>query len=141
MENSHVHVMRPAPAGPAPAGPVAAGPTAVAHSPNAWIAPAIVTAAAVILSCAALTIVLFALMGPGSCDAQAACSWGTRATRNIVWSAARAIPYVTPAGLFVTWVLPWRSRWTAARRRAAAFALLPHAVIAADLLPLLIFSD
>ncbi|MFI9034105.1 hypothetical protein [Streptomyces sp. NPDC053726] len=46
-----------------------------------------------------------------------------------------------PLGLIVTWVLPWRSRWTAARRRAAAFALLPHAVIAADLLPLLMFGN
>ncbi|MGW1658708.1 hypothetical protein [Streptomyces atratus] len=88
-----------------------------------------------------MVIVLFALMGPGSCDAQSACSWGAGATRNIMWTAARAILYVTPLGLFVTWVLPWRSRWTAARRRAAAFALLPHAVIAADLLPLLIFSN
>ncbi|MEE1808550.1 hypothetical protein [Streptomyces sp. BE133] len=108
---------------------------------DGWIAPAIVTVAAVILSCAALMIVLFALMGPGSCDAQSACSWGAGATRNIMWTAARAILYVTPLGLFVTWVLPWRSRWTAARRRAAAFALLPHAVIAADLLPLLVFSN
>ncbi|MFE4329941.1 hypothetical protein ACFRQM_10860 [Streptomyces sp. NPDC056831] len=48
---------------------------------------------------------------------------------------------MTPLGLFVTWVLPWRSRRTAARPRTAAFALLPHAVIAADLLPLLILSD
>ncbi|SCF94437.1 hypothetical protein [Streptomyces sp. Ncost-T10-10d] len=56
-----------------------------------------------------------------------------------MWTAARAIPYMTPPGLFVTRVLPWRSRRTAARRRAAAFAPLPHAAIAADLLPLLIF--
>lgn len=55
-------------------------------------------------------IVPFALMGPGSCDAQSACSWGAGATRNIMWTAARAILYVTPLGLFVTWVLPWRSR-------------------------------
>ncbi|MFI6725159.1 hypothetical protein [Streptomyces atratus] len=122
----------PRPAPPEPADPLRL---------DGWIAPAIVTVAAVILSYAALMIVLFALMGPGSCDAQGACSWGARATRNIMWTAARAILYVTPLGLLVTWVLPWRSRWTAARRRAAAFALLPHAVIAADLLPLMIFSD
>ncbi|MFB6871271.1 hypothetical protein [Streptomyces sp. NPDC056323] len=107
---------------------------------DGWIAPAIATVAAVILSYAALMVVLFAFMGPGDCDVHGGCSWGADATRAVMGTAISSIPYVTPLGLIVTWVLPWRSRWTAARRRATAFAFLPHAVIAASLLPLLVFS-
>ncbi|MFC9752589.1 hypothetical protein [Streptomyces sp. NPDC056921] len=108
---------------------------------DGWIAPAIATVAAVILSYAALMVVLFAFMGSGDCDVHGGCSWGADATRAVMGTAISSIPYVTPLGLIVTWMLPWRSRWTAARRRATAFAFLPHAVIAASLLPLLVFSS
>ncbi|MFF3955483.1 hypothetical protein ACFYY1_19945 [Streptomyces sp. NPDC001890] len=109
---------------------------------DGWIAPAIATVAAVILSYAALMVVLFAFLGPGNCDdVRDGCSWGAEATRSVMGTAARSIPYVTPLGLLVTWMLPWRSRWTAARRRATAFAFLPHAVITASLPPLLVFGS
>lgn len=42
---------------------------------DGWIAPAIATVAAVILSYAALMVVLFAFMGSGDCDVYDGCSW------------------------------------------------------------------
>ncbi|MGW1188603.1 hypothetical protein [Streptomyces sp. NPDC002559] len=122
----------PAPADPAPADPVRL---------DGWIAPLIATVGVAILSYAVLAISFHVVMGSGSDgDAHETWSWGAGAARNVMWGAICAIPYVTLLGLVVAWALPWRSRWTTARRQAVAFALLPHTVIVADLLPLLAFG-
>ncbi|MEU2128199.1 hypothetical protein, partial [Streptomyces sp. NPDC018352] len=33
--------------------------------------------------------------------------------------------FITPLALIIAWVLPWRPRWTIARRCAATIAVLP----------------
>ncbi|MFJ2897753.1 hypothetical protein ACIO87_23045 [Streptomyces sp. NPDC087218] len=122
-----------APADPAPEDPIRR---------DGWIAPLIATVGVAILSYAVLAISFYVAMGSGSDgDAHESWSWGAGAARNVLWGAICAIPYVTPLGLVVAWALPWRSRWTTARRQAVAFALLPHVVIVADLLPLLAFGS
>ncbi|MFI6725158.1 hypothetical protein NRF20_20315 [Streptomyces sp. R-74717] len=119
MENSHAHVMRPA-----PAGPVATGPVAAAHSPDAWVAPTVATALSGLLTCIAMFAIGFAVMATDSCGPDN-CSSDITVPLSLMAYGLYATPFITPLALIAAWVLPWRPRWATARRWAAAVAVLP----------------
>ncbi|MFG2624567.1 hypothetical protein [Streptomyces sp. NPDC048473] len=108
MENSHVHVMRPAPA---------------AHSPNAWVAPTVATALSGFLTCIGMFALGFAVMATDGCGDS--CSPDITVPLNLMVYGLFATLFITPLALITAWVLPWRPRWAVARRWAAAVAVLP----------------
>ncbi|MCX5110317.1 hypothetical protein OOK13_17535 [Streptomyces sp. NBC_00378] len=117
MENSHVHVMRPTLVGPA-------GTVVPAHSPNAWVAPTIATVLSFYLTCFGMFAIGFAAMATDSCGPDD-CSSGITVPLSLMGYGLYAAPFITPLALVIAWVLPWRPRWTTARRCAAAIAVLP----------------
>ncbi|MER5616750.1 hypothetical protein [Streptomyces sp. NPDC002215] len=117
MENSHVHVMRPTLVGPA-------GTVVPAHSPNAWVAPTIATVLSFFLTCFGMFAIGFAAMATDSCGPDD-CSSGITVPLSLMGYGLYATPFITPLALVIAWVLPWRPRWTTARRCAAAIAVLP----------------
>ncbi|MFJ2583793.1 hypothetical protein [Streptomyces sp. NPDC087538] len=117
MENSHVHVMRPTLVGPA-------GTVVPAHSPNAWVAPTIATVLSFFLTCFGMFAIGFAAMATDSCGPDD-CSSGITVPLSLMGYGLYAAPFITPLALVIAWVLPWRPRWTTARRCAAAIAVLP----------------
>ncbi|MCX4788390.1 MULTISPECIES: hypothetical protein [unclassified Streptomyces] len=114
MENSHVHVMRPAPAGP----------VVPARSPNAWIAPTVATVLSFFLTSLGMFAIGFAVMATDSCGPDD-CSSDITVPLSLMAYGLYAAPFITPPALITAWALPWRPRWTTARRWAAAIAVLP----------------
>ncbi|MEU2667887.1 hypothetical protein ABZ622_03305 [Streptomyces sp. NPDC007164] len=118
MENSHVHVMRPALVGPA-------GPVVPARSSYAFVAPAIATALSFFMTCFGMFAIGFAAMATDSCGPDN-CSSDITVPLSLMVYGLYATPFVTPLALIAAWVLPWwRPRWTTARLCAAAIAVLP----------------
>lgn len=150
MENSHVQVMRPAPAGPvapagpidpvAPIGPVApAGPVVPARSPNVWVAPVLATVLSFFLTCFGMFAIGFAAMATDSCGPDN-CSSGITVPLSLMAYGLYAAPFVTPLALITAWLLAWRPRWTTARWCAAAIAVLPGLMAVGGLVLLLTFG-
>ncbi|MDV5143577.1 hypothetical protein R1T08_04555 [Streptomyces sp. SBC-4] len=111
------------------AAPVPA-PAADDRAPRAWIAPAVATAVTLPLAFLAFVFVALSPMACGNC------SGARRAAFSATFMTAFwtfAIGLLLPLGLLVTsWVLPWRQRHTARRRKVAALA--PTAVVVLYLL-------
>ncbi|MFG3528775.1 hypothetical protein ACGF8B_18770 [Streptomyces sp. NPDC047917] len=112
MENSHVHVRRPAPAAPA-------------RRLNACVAPMIATVLAFFMACFGTLAIGFATMATDSCGPDN-CSSDITVPLGLMACGLYVTPFITPLALIAAWVLACRRpHRTTARLCAAAIAVLP----------------
>ncbi|MCX4533550.1 hypothetical protein ACWD4L_23725 [Streptomyces sp. NPDC002596] len=140
MENSRYNAFAAptatAPAVGAPLLPRVMRPAPVAQSTTAWVAPTIATVLAAILTFIGVFTLGFAVMATDSCGPDN-CSSDITVPLGLMGYGLYASPFVTPVALITAWALPWRPRWAAARRWAAAVAVLPGLTMVTGLFLLL----
>ncbi|MFI8303744.1 hypothetical protein ACIF80_09870 [Streptomyces sp. NPDC085927] len=101
---------------------------AVPHPPDrdrlAWVAPTVATVLLAFLLPVAFLLGAMSVMATDSCGPDDCSQKLTTALDMVLWSLPVG-GILTFCAWFTSWVLPWRTRWSALRASAAALSLLP----------------
>ncbi|KUM82323.1 hypothetical protein AQI88_42360 [Streptomyces cellostaticus] len=105
------------------------GPSDTAErDPRAWVTAVITTVLVAVLGPTAFTFACLSVMATDSCGPDD-CSHALTTSLTWIFGMLFYGGPVAVAALLTTWLLPWKHRWSTARRWTAVIALVPPLTI------------